>query len=59
MTEFIPFYNRTPNKIISYREEPFDDGHGHKAILTKALYFDAKKKKESEMTVRVKWIENE
>ncbi len=52
----IPFYARSPNKIIKYYNEDFDDGCGHTAVLRKVIYLDTKKNKTHVATAQVSWI---
>jgi hypothetical protein len=52
---FYPHYSRSPNKVIEYFEEEFDDGVGHVATLRKVKYFDSKKKKEVITVAQVIW----
>lgn len=47
-------WNRSPNKLIRYEERQFDDGVGHTAIITVAIYLD-KNKTEREVDAYVKW----
>jgi hypothetical protein len=51
----LPFYARSPNKVVEYYYEDFDDGCGHTAVLRKVVYFDTKKKKTHEATAQVIW----
>ena len=52
---YLPFYARSPNKVVEYYYEDFDDGYGHTAVLRKVVYFDTKKKKTHEATAQVIW----
>ncbi len=54
MTTYLPYYSSPPNKVLSYRLEPFDDGHGHKAQLRIVTYLD-KNKVEKEAIAQVMW----
>jgi hypothetical protein len=51
---FRPIYCSGKNKLLKYRYEPFDDGHGHTAILRIAEYID-KNNNQQEMVAQVKW----
>lgn len=51
---FIPVYSRGKNKLLRYEIRHFDDGVGHLADLTIAIYLD-KNNEEQEMVARVKW----
>lgn len=59
MKEFLPYYAVSPNKILYFYDEPFDDGYGHKAMVTKVVYIDTKKKITHIATAHVVWSTNE
>lgn len=37
---YYPYFHRAPNKFVRYEKCDFDDGHGNKAEVTKAIYKD-------------------
>lgn len=51
---YIPIWKRPPNTFLKYEERPFDDGHGHSAVLRIAVYKD-KKGNVKEEVAQVKW----
>lgn len=51
---FIPIWNDKKNKLIRFDVRPFDDGVGHTAQITYAIFLD-KNKEEQEMVAYVKW----
>lgn len=51
---YLPVYHRSPNKFIRYETKRFDDGVGHTATLTIAVYIDKHNEKQ-EMVAQVKW----
>lgn len=51
---YIPIYCRAPNKFVKYREDEFDDGYGHEAIIVVAEFLD-KKGNDKEMVAYVRW----
>lgn len=51
---FVPIYCRPPNVLLEYVQQDFDDGAGHKAILTVAVFKNKGGKIES-MVAQVKW----
>lgn len=52
---FIPLWNREGNYLIRMEDSFFDDGVGHTGILTTAIYWNKKKKKEDFMDAWIKW----
>lgn len=51
---YIPIWKRGKNEFIRYEQRDFDDGCGHLAKITVALFLD-KNKIQQEMVAHVKW----
>lgn len=54
MKPYLPYYSAAPCKVLNYRLENFDDGHGHTAVLRIVTFLD-KNKKEKEAVAQVMW----
>ena len=52
---FIPIWNRGKNKIFKYEKRFFDDGVGHTANITYALFKD-KNNEQQEVVAWIKWL---
>lgn len=50
----VPPWKAGKNKFIRFEVRPFDDGHGHTAMITWAIFLN-KDKEEDEMVAYVKW----
>lgn len=51
---YIPYYCKSPNKLIKYEQRPFEDCVGNKAIVTVAIFQD-KSGKIHEADAHIKW----
>lgn len=51
---YIPYYCKSPNKLIKYEQRPFEDCVGNKAIVTVAIFQD-KGGKIHEADAHIKW----
>lgn len=51
---FYPKWSQGKNKLIRFEDRPFDDGVGHTATITWAIYSD-KNDETQEMVAYVKW----
>jgi hypothetical protein len=51
---FIPIWNKGKNQLIAYEIRPFDDGYGHIADITYAIFID-KNKEQQEVVAWINW----